>query len=374
VDYAFVPGVTAYETLLKQAMRSRSNTTLIDRPGIATIADFLQSLVTNSQQADNLVLGGHANDEAFAIPFDSTTPVPSGSNGRDYEMVDAINKTGTIHIPATVRTSNTNCYVKGCDVGSNSAQPFLQLLKKALDNPQQVNAPMFFHDLRDVPGNGVIEYMRVEYRVMRPTPFSKTADLADAFRQQHFQQGVEVGGTQVPVPDGWNDWVRPTLRLNPTFSDEQLFSILTRIVPAAGGLSYMNLRNGKCTSRREGIVATQLLGTQAIPPDTPGKMAFLKPLLQGDPREQSGLPLHARFGFSSLDEWIAGFDWTPVPDESDPANKKIIFIGNHFVYGVRLPIMATGTNNLIYNYYPIHGTPRMNFLEDNAKFVMFGSA
>jgi hypothetical protein len=374
MDYAFVPGVTGYELLLKRAMRSRTNTTLIDQAGIATIADFLQSLVTNSQQAENLVLGAHANDEAFAIPFDSATPVPSGSNGRDYEMLKAIDTAGTIHIPAAVRTSTTNCYVKGCNVGTGSAQPFLQLFKKALDNPQQVNGPKFFHVLRDDSGNGVLEYMRVEYTVMNPTPFSTNADLATAFRNQNFQQGVEVGGTQVPVPDGWSNWVRPTLQLNPTFSDDRPFSILTRIVPAAGGLTLINLNNGTCTSRREGIVATQPMGTQAIPPDKSGRMAFLKPLLQGDPREQSGLPLHARFGFTSLDAWIAGFDWSPVADETDPASRKIVFIGNHFVYGVRLPVMASGTNHLIYNYYPTHGTPRMNFLEDNARFVMFGSA
>ena len=65
MDYAFVPGHSDYEELLKRVMKSRSNTTLIDDPAVSTIADFLQSLVTNSQQADNLLLGAHANDEAF---------------------------------------------------------------------------------------------------------------------------------------------------------------------------------------------------------------------------------------------------------------------------------------------------------------------
>ncbi len=178
MDYAFVPGVTGYENLLKRAMKSRTNTTLIDKAGIATIADFLQSLVTNSQQAENLVLGGHANDEAFAMAFDSTTPTPSLSNGRDFEMLQAIDAAGTIHIPPAVRTSTTNCYVKGCNIGADSAQPFLKLFKKCLDNPQQLNGPKFFHDLKDDSGNGVLEYMLVEYTVMSSTSFSTTADLA----------------------------------------------------------------------------------------------------------------------------------------------------------------------------------------------------
>jgi hypothetical protein len=375
MDYAFVPGITDYEKLLKRAMKSRKNTTLIDKTGIATIADFLNSLVTNSQQADNLVLGAHANDEAFAIPFDTTTKVPPDSNGRDFEMLQAVDTAGTIHIPAAVRSSTTNCYIKGCNVGAASAQPFLELLKKCLDRPQQLNGPKFFHNLKDDSGNGVLESMVVEYTVMSPTPFTKTADLADAFRQQNFQQGVEVGGQQVPVPDRWGDWISPALKLSPSTSDEKPFNIFTRIVPAAGGLKFINLKNGLCTSRREGFAPTQLMGTQAIPPDKPGRMVFLKPLLLSDPREKSGhpFPVHARFGFPGIDEWIAGFDWTPIADETDAANRKIIFIGNHFVYGVRLPIMASGTNRLIYNYYPTHGKPTMNFLEDNAKFVMFGS-
>ena len=239
MDYAFVPGVTDYEKLLKRVMQSRTNTTLINTVGIATIADFLQSLVTNSQQAENLILGAHANDETFAIAFDSTTQPPNPSNGRDYEMLLAVDAAGTIHIPAAVRTPTTNCYIKGCDVGADSTKPFLELLKKCLDNPQQLNAPKFFHDLADDFGNGILEYMRVEYRVMSPLGFDSTKDLIDEFRKQNFQQGVEVGGQQVPVPDKWKDWISPDLKLRPTLSDEKPFNILASIVPPAGSLKFI---------------------------------------------------------------------------------------------------------------------------------------
>ena len=369
MDYAFVPGVSPWENLLKRAMRSRTNTTLIDQTGIATLADFLQSLVTNSQHADNLVFGAHASNDVFVMPFDSTTPTPPLSNGDDYEMLQAVDAKGTINIPSAAATAATNCYVKGCNIGADGARPFLQLFKKALGNPQQLNGPKYFHGLKDDSGNGVLEYMLVEYTVANPTPFDKTSDLVDAFRNQNFQQGVEAGGTPQPVPDLWSDWISSTLQLNPTFEDEKPINILARIVPAAGGLKFINLKNGKCSSWREGMVATQPMGSQPIPKDNAGRMAYLKPLLQSDPREQAPLyPLHARFGYSSIDAWIAAWDWTPVA-----GNAEIVFVGNHFVYGVRLPIMASGTNHLIYNYYPNHGTPTMNFLEDNAKFVMFGS-
>ena len=373
MDFAFVPGLTDYEKLLQRAMKSRKNTTLINQAGLATIADFLQSLGTNSQQADNLVLGGHASDQSFTIPFDSFTQVPTNSNGRDYEMLQAVDQAGTIHISPAVRTATTNCYIKGCHIGADSGLPYLQLFKSALDNPQQLNAPKFFHDLKEDSVNGVLEYMRVEYTVSSPLGFDSTKDLVDEFRNRNFQQGVEAGGTQVTVPDKWKDWISPKLKLRPAVSDEKPFDILSMIVPQAGGLRSISRKTGLCTARHHTFVPILSMGTQTIPPDIPGKMALLKPRLQADPRENSGFPLHARFGFSTLDEWIAGFDWTPVADEADPNNKKIIFLGQFYVYGVKLPIMKSGTNQLIYNYYPTHGTPVMNFLEDNAKFVLFGS-
>jgi hypothetical protein len=374
MDYAFVPGVSPYEDLLKRVMKSRNNTTLVNQAGVSTIADFLQSLVTNSHQADNLILGAHASDETFAMAFDSTTKVPkvpTPSNGRDYEMLEAVQTAGTIHIPAAVRTATTNCHLKGCNVGAEQTKPFLTLFKTDLGAPQQVTAPKYFHSLKDDAGRGVLESMEVEFTVTNPTAFPDTATLADAFRKKGFTQGVEKNGAQVPVPDKWKNWVSASLDLAPWVSDEKPIDISTRIVPPAGGLKLIDRKNGRCTSRFVSFPAYQDMTGKTVPPDKTGQMGFLKAALQNDAREKAGhlFPLHVRFGFSDIDEWIKGFDWTPTFD----GTRLLTFNGSQYVYGVRLPIVKTGTNHLIYNYYPTTGRPKMNFLEDNAKFVMFGS-
>ncbi len=371
MDYAFVPGHSDYEELLKRVMKSRSNTTLIDDPAVSTIADFLQSLVTNSQQADNLLLGAHANDEAFSIGFDKTTKTPVLSNGIDYEMLEAVKAAGTITVPAAVRTASTNCHVKGCHVGADSALPFLKLLKTDLAIPQQVTAPKYFHSLKGDADRGVLESMQVEFTVMNPKAFADTASLADAFRKKNFTQGVETGGTPVAVPDKWATWVSPQLDLAPGLPDEKPINISTKVVPAAGSLKLINQKNGKCTSRYESFTAYQDMTGKTVPPDVAGQMTFLKGALLNDARETVGhpFPLHVRFGFSSIDDWIAGFDWTPQYD----GVRLLIFKGDHYVYAVRLPIVKVGTSNLIYNYYPTTGAPTINFREDNVNFQLFGS-
>ena len=79
MDYAFVPGVSLYENLLRSVVQARPNTTLLSGP--TTIADFLNLLKSQSLKADNLVVGGHANDMGWVVSFDSLTSVLQGSSG-----------------------------------------------------------------------------------------------------------------------------------------------------------------------------------------------------------------------------------------------------------------------------------------------------
>jgi len=136
MDYAFVPGRSDYEDLLRSVAKARPNTTLLT--GSTTIAGFLNDLKSQSLKADNLVVGGHANDMSWVVPFDSVTPVPAGSSGADYEMLQAVDTAKTINIPPEIQTNGIKFHIKGCEIGSKTAQPFLDLLKKALGNPQQI--------------------------------------------------------------------------------------------------------------------------------------------------------------------------------------------------------------------------------------------
>src|SRR5689334_8550412 len=177
MDYAFVPGTTQYEEFLKRVMKARKNTTLIDDVKVTTLHDFLKKLVDTAVTADNLLLGAHASDESFALPFDdNTTGIPADSNGRDFEQLQVLDTNGRVRIPAAVRTGDTDVHLKGCNVGADRTRPFVALFKRALDNPRHVTAPKFVHALKDDPGRGMLEYMKYAYEIVNAKPFNTHDD------------------------------------------------------------------------------------------------------------------------------------------------------------------------------------------------------
>jgi hypothetical protein len=57
MDFAFVPGGTTIEPVLRKLMGLRPQTTLISKNGVVTIADFLSELQSHGNKADDLLLG-----------------------------------------------------------------------------------------------------------------------------------------------------------------------------------------------------------------------------------------------------------------------------------------------------------------------------
>jgi len=373
LDYAFVPGLTDYELLLRRVMQARPKTTLIAKFGLTSIAGFLQELSSQSVKADDLVVGAHASDNTWAIPFDSTTPRPTGSNGKDYEILEAVKLKGTIHIPASVRSASTKFHVKGCDIGSDRAQPFVTLLKEALDNPQQVTAPKYLHTLAPHADRGVFEYMQYEFIVMSKTYIENTPALVESFQKQGFTTGVEAGKPTVPIPDdNWKKWVKYGLNLAPWDSDEVVFTVETKIDPPITSgkvkLTYL-FKNASCTSRLETFGINAPMGSTPIPKDDATRLALAKDRLRAMPTMQSSHPFatYVRLGFQDFDSFFDGLDWTVVVQGTD-----LVITGQHYVYSVRIPITKAADNKLIFNYYPLAGKPAINFAEDNAVFVLFG--
>ncbi len=56
-----------------------------------------------------------------------------------------------------------------------------------------------------------------------------------------------------------------------------------------------------------------------------------------------------------------------------PPCTDLFLSGQHYAYKVRIPVTKTGSDKLIFNYYPKTGTPTINFVEDNAQFELFGT-
>lgn len=372
MDYAFVPGQSDYEDLLRSVAKARPTTTLLG--GSTTIAGFLNDLKSQSLKADNLVVGGHANDMSWVVSFDSATPVPTGSSGTDYEMLQAVDTAKTINIPPDIRTNGIKFHIKGCEIGSKTAEPFLALLKKALGNPQQITAPKFLHGLAPDADRGVFEYMLYDFIVYNKTPVENTPTLVQMFQQKQFQTGVEAGGTPVDIPpENWKRWVKYGLNLAPADAHEVKFDVYTTLDPPiiSGGvkLTHMSARDAHCRAVVEGFAVPIPLNGNPIPPDQPGRLALAKSRLILSPTmHDHPFPTYVRFGFNDFDSMWNGFDWTVSVQGND-----LFLSGQHYAYKVRIPVTKAGSNKLIFNYYPKTGKPTINFVEDNAKFELFGT-
>lgn len=356
-------------------LTARANTQLISKAGVATLADFLNELQTQAFTAEDLIAGSHASDEGFLfLRLDSTTQPPSPGSTKfepvDYEMLEVVDASKTINIPAGVKGADTSFHFKGCAIGSDDSLPFLTLLKHALDNPSSVTAPKYFHGLYEFAKLGIFEFMSYGYRIMSPTPFADIPSLIAAFIAEGFTE--ELDGTAVPDPS-WTTWIKSSLKLAPADSHKVQFNFPVTISPAAGGISAIPDVHAECRSRAEKF-PYDLTVTGAMPPDNPSKIALLQSEMPLDPTfvDTHPYPVYQRMHFADFDSFWNGLTWKVASVKGN----VIHFVGKHYVYTVVVPVLTPGTsattNELIYNFYPVTGAPVMNFLEDNAAFDLFG--
>jgi hypothetical protein len=362
VDYAFAPGITAQDARLRLLLKARTNTTL--RSTGTSIEDFLTDLNSSSLTADDLVVGSHASDEGFLfLALDSshnTLPV-------SYDDLQAVDTSGTIHIPAGVRSAATKFHFKGCTIGSDDSLPFLTLLKSALDNPAQVTAPKFFHGLRELISIGVFEFMGYNFKLLSKDGFTKTADLVTAY-QNASPPLTRLDGTQVPDAD-IKKWVRPQLALKPATQDKKPIPFPVKIVPATGGQSAIADSPAECRSKRETYTYDLNVGTPP-PADKAARLAAMRASLSAEAEQQSThpYPIYKRLHYDTFDDFFDGQNWTVTINGNDQH-----WAGTHFVYTLVIMVGKPGTpKELIFNFYPSTGAPTMNFLEDNATYSLFG--
>lgn len=342
---------------------ARGNTTLVSPSGATSIEDFFNSLVSSSLTAEDLVVGSHASDEGFLfLALDSShTALPI-----KFEDLQAVQTSGTIKIPASVRGPDTKFHVKGCAIGSDDSLPFLTLLKQVLDNPAQVTAPKFFHGLYEFTRVGIFEFMGNDFRIVSKDAFPTRAALVAAFQAAGL---TLLDGSAVPAAD-IDKWVKRTLQLKPAVSHKVPFSFPVKIVPAVGSRSAIDNLQAQCRSKAEQY--TYSLDTGSAPPADPAaRLAAMKTSLSAEPDQQSthDYPIYARLHYASFDDFFDRQKWR-VTLSGTVQN----WVGTHFVYTLVIPIVKPATTDeLIFNYYPFSGgAPVINFAEDNANFTLFG--
>src|ERR1035438_8345485 len=123
MDYAFAPGQEFGD--LRTVLKRRPQTTLVDANGVATVADFLNYLKTNSLKGGNLIIGSHGTDEGvLQIALDIQSAVPT-----TFEVLKASTK---ITLDASVRSADTSVFLFGCLLGSQECLPLITLMKQKL--------------------------------------------------------------------------------------------------------------------------------------------------------------------------------------------------------------------------------------------------
>jgi hypothetical protein len=356
MDYGFVPGVTAWENLMRDMIGRRKNTRAEILSGTESIMDFFKHLNRSNITADDLLVASHATDEG--VLFLDLDAIHSGEPAT-YEALDEVDSSHTIEIPPGVRKSTTRFHVKGCRIGSDDCIPYLKKLKSALGNPKQVTAPKFFHGLYNGT-YGIFEWMGHNYELVVKDAFKKRDDLVTALRNKKF---MRLDG-KTPVDDAdIAKWVPPTLQLQPAIKHKLPISVPVAIVPKTGSVSAIDNIGAQC--RAERAIYTYAHGSAPLPKNT----TELKKALQADPVFQSThpYPLYHRQHYKTFDEFFDGQTWVLTRSRN--------WVGTHFVYTLVIPVTKpatppAATNELIFNFYPPKGDPTMNFLEDNT--TLFG--
>jgi len=369
MDFAFVPGGSTIELVLRKLMGLRPQTTLISKRGVVTIAGFLGEVKSQGKQADDLLLGSHATDEGLLfMRLDSTVSPGRRVSAATFEKLQKVDKSQSIQIPTSVKGTNTNVRVEGCTLGVKDVEPYLKLLKHAMQVPQSLSAPKYFHGFNEL-ADGIFEFMKYRFSVFSETKMSLDA-IRKAFRNQ--QNHFDLDNTL--VPDNWDKWVMAGVDLEPDNEAKGEVTFVHKVDPPQAGHKAVPGAKVEFRATREKYNSTVSMPSP-MPKTDADKIAKLDQFLSQQPNMQAPpqhpYPIFQRYHFSDYPSFFKGFTWKVVSVKGN----RVSFTGSRFRYSVFIPIVEPKTTDkLIFNFYPFSGTPTVNFKDDNAAFPLFGTA
>jgi hypothetical protein len=258
--------------------------------------------------------------------------------------------------------------VEGCTIGTKDAEPYLKLLKHAMQVPQSLSAPKYFHGF-DQLGDGIFEFMKYRFSVFSKTKMSRD-DIVKEFRNQ--TNTFDLDGTS--VPDNWDKWVKAGVNLGPGNGDSGQVTFVHKVDPPQAGYKAVPGATVEFRATRETFNST--VGMPSPMPKTDAdKIAVLDQFLSQQPSMQAPpqhlYPVFQRYHFPDYPSFFKGFTWKVLSVNN--AKKTVSFRGSRFRYSVFIPIVEPNTaDKLIFNFYPFSGTPTVNFKDDNAAFPLFG--
>ncbi|TAK32860.1 MAG: hypothetical protein EPO28_17495 [Saprospiraceae bacterium] len=378
MDYAFAPGTTGYDNIMKDLFRRRPNTTLINQAGVSRVDHLVNHLATNvgvTRPVGNILAASHGNDGGWMqIQFANIDTDGDGvpEVNTTYEVLEIADNTNVADIPAPVLGAGTQFHIKGCKIGQAFAVPFVQKFKAALGGIVPVTAPKHFHEVWFRTDLGVLEFLGYDFSIVRPTAFANRAAVVAAFQARGF---TFVDGANVPNAK-WNAWI-PT-KVNPGRRARPVTVGLNPSLQPNTGSALTSLRLANDTGFRhdlETFTFTITYGGGALPPaGDAARKAEMKTSMGGLAKFQVAhpFPIYKRYEHNSLNEFVDGFTWV----FNYNATRHIMrCVGTRHKYTVIVPITddPTNANNLFFNFYPFAGnaTPVVTqLLENDARFFL----
>ena len=207
MDFAFAPGVSAYDRALKRLYTNRAGTTVVDQAGIDTFRGFISFLnrTAAAHPTQFMMIGSHGDDNAYMkLQFDGA----GGANTRfeDLEAADTSHSCEPTNVVTSPRPLDgagnpipAFLLIKGCRIGQS--QPFMTKMKEALNGASTasigVAAPKFFHGMTP-HASGVFEYFCYDFSVFSKTKITNKAALVTAAVAKNYRDihGTAITSTQ----------------------------------------------------------------------------------------------------------------------------------------------------------------------------------
>jgi len=333
---------------------------------VKTVADFLKDLdllTASPKPVNDILITSHANDrgwleigldgKAVHVKFKVLMDAVNDPARRMRLRIDpSLYKNADGSMPARA----TRILMRGCRIGE--APKFVDALKVTLGGAVQIVAPRFFHVLQPwdhitvirkkkiANYMGVYEFLGTNFKVSSPTAL-KAAKVIEEMKKI----GKKLDGTD--VDDHWTDWVPTSLPKKQG---------LTVNVPLGRTIDDVKVLPAKGEFRADVTTYPFTINNAQAADKT---LAGLKAQLAAQPDFQPGwgspnftaYPMYEQYGYADVDEFFAGFTWTPPKKRgSDP----FIWTGTRFDYTVILPVTNPATGNLIYNFFPPRGSTTLS--------------
>jgi hypothetical protein len=110
----------------------------------------------------------------------------------------------------------------------------------------------------------------------------------------------------------------------------------------------------------------------SVPTDPTALLTFVEQALGKDPAfgplsTTNPYPVYQRFLSNSLHEFVLAWKWVVTA----AGGGKFNFAATRYRYDLTIPVTSSSTStDLIYNYYPASGSPKINFSESDTR--LFG--